>query len=84
MLAGRIAAVPAGAASPRTGRLKTGRPRPIALSADRRVEWRVFTVPAVNACIMAKVGTGVLGYALEQWAPYYFVDVLGVPPLRLA
>lgn len=33
---------------------------------------------------MAKVGTGVLGYALEQWLPYVFVEQLGGSPLRLA
>jgi hypothetical protein len=26
---------------------------------------------------MAKVGTGVLGYAVEQWLPFVFVETLG-------
>jgi glutaredoxin len=50
----------------------------------KTVEWRIFTLPCVLSVMWAKFGTGVLSYALEQWAPIYFVENLGCTPLQVA
>ena len=41
---------------------------------EKTVEWRIFTVPAVLSCIAARVGFGAVGFALQIWAPTYFVE----------
>lgn len=49
---------------------------------EKTVEWRIFTVPAVLSCIAARVGFGAVGFALQIWAPSYFVDVLDCTPVQ--
>jgi sugar phosphate permease len=50
----------------------------------KTVEWRIFKLPCILSVMMAKFGTGVLSYSLEQWAPIYFVENLGCTPLQVA
>ena len=48
-------------------------PRTQAKVSTKTVEWRIFTLAPVISVMMAKFGSGVLSYSLEQWAPIYFV-----------
>eukprot|EP01051_Picozoa_sp_SAG22_P004330 SAG22_NODE_229_length_14598_cov_13.257052_11_plen_286_part_00 len=46
-------------------------------NAKKVAEWRIFTVPAVQAVMAAKVAWGVHWFVFQQWTPIYLMEVLG-------
>lgn len=46
------------------------------------VEWRIFLTAPVLSCIASRVGFGLLGFALQLWAPTYLQQVMGCTPLQ--
>ena len=46
---------------------------------EKAFEWRIFSVPAVQALVWGQVSSNTADYTLSQWAPIYYSQVLQVP-----